>query len=130
MKDAADIEISEADGRCVFDVMPKTDGACAFRLELRQDRTFEVLLDDLLLPDQPIMDLDFFVPFVEAIAAGHVVVSELTSAATGMSLFRTCAVDVADAVWTPNGETPIAEVATGYGLGVVRLDRHFIAYRG
>lgn len=130
MKDAADFEISEADGTFVIDVMPDTDGACPFVLELRQDQTFDLMIDDLQLTDQPITDLDLFVPFVEAIAAGHVVISELESAATGICLFRTCSVEAAGGVWTPAGKQPIAQALTNRGLGVVRRDRHFIAYRG
>ncbi len=130
MKDVADSDIVDSDGACVIAVKPKAAGACPFRLELRQDRTFDVVLDELRIVNQPIADLDFFLPFVEAIAAGHVVNSKLSSAATGMSLFRTSAVEVGDVVWTPAGEPHISDVATGYGLGVVRQDTHFIAYRG
>lgn len=109
MKDVADSEIVDGDGACVLCVRPKTAGACPFRLELRQDRTFDVMLDDLRIVNQPIADLDFFLPFVEAIAAGHVVISKLSSAATGLSLFRTCAVEVPDGMWTPAGEPRISD---------------------
>jgi len=125
VSDGAAVEESDMGDVWKLTARPYTPGACPFELVLRLDQHFDLLVDDYFVEDQKITDLEMFVPLVEAIEAGRVVLTHEVSALTGGRLAAACRIDMeGGAVWQS------ARGALGARNDDVILDEtHYLPYR-
>lgn len=81
-------------------VEPHVAGACPFELVMRSDGYYDLMIASESYEDQPIDNLELFVPLAQAIANGDVTQRIYTSAATRMPLATETIVQLANgAVW-------------------------------
>lgn len=126
--DDARVEQTEGHDFWKLSVTPSVAGACPFELMLRADQNFDLLIAGEIFEDQPVSSLDLFLPLVDAIADGRVILRHRESLATGAPISLETRVTLADGrVWSKLRTLPGGQLIRGGELAV--RDRHFVPYR-
>jgi hypothetical protein len=121
-----DVGHDEASWR--LSVLPHARQACPFELMLRNDQRFDLTVGAETFEDLPITSLEIFGPLLEAIAAGNVAISSVSTVATGMNIgVETVITPVDLAPWI--GLRAVAPAAFQItNIPVVRSERRFAPY--
>lgn len=126
--DVARIEVSEGDASWRLMLVPHALQACPVELVLRRDQLYDISIATETHEDQPIESMDAFLPLLEAISDGRILIRTRASQATG--LVRA----VETIVTLANGDrwqrVRLSRAGQRHGTAeTVAQDRHFASYR-
>lgn len=109
-------------------IRPHVANACSAELMLSRNQTFDLEIGDEGLASQPISDFSLYLPLLQEVAAGNVVIRSWSALATGGILTREAIVTL------PGGQfwsirRFISAGTVGTESSAVARDQHYVPYR-
>ena len=127
--DVARVEEIEGPVSWKLGLKPYCARACPIEIVLRDDLHYDVTIAGEVYQACPLHSLDVFLPLMEAIADGHVLTRQISSAATGIPRQVTTVVRLADGRLFENGVLRCSAVNGSEGSSTVVRDTHYLPYR-
>jgi hypothetical protein len=126
--DVARIEVSENPASWRLMLVPHTPQACPVELILRRDQLYDISISTETHEDLAIESMDAFLPLLEAVSDGRVLIRTRASQATGLvRAVETIVTQANGQLWQ---RVHLSLAGQRHGIAeTVAQDRHFAAYR-
>lgn len=109
-------------------IHPSMRQACPLELMLRGDQHYDLLIGPETYEDKPVINLDIFIPIIEAVTEGHVITRHWRSAGTTLERSVETIVGSPRAViWRAERLTPLATLIDPEEC--VSDDHYYLPYR-